>query len=177
MILYRSDIINADFPFRYPIKLDTLIFGGMLTNIWMWPGIRCPSIISTPLYERKGDFCVEPVVSPAKQGHVERLRYRSPCQRGAWTVPYRNDTGSGCLKSQCQGGIAWKRCHTDGSCIPGAGSSRWWSAQRWLPPRRIWSCRHRYRTGAAGGSSGSVSDKGSLAGTSLKRKVPPGCAW
>ncbi len=32
------------------MKLDTLILGGMLTSMWTWSGIRCPSIISTPLY-------------------------------------------------------------------------------------------------------------------------------
>ena len=47
---WRSNIISALFPFRYPMKLDTLIFGGILTSIWTWSGIRCPSITSTPLY-------------------------------------------------------------------------------------------------------------------------------
>ena len=31
------------------MKLDTAILGGMLTNMWTWSGMRCPSIISTPL--------------------------------------------------------------------------------------------------------------------------------
>ena len=44
-----SNIIRADFPFRYPIKLDIAIFGGMLTKICTWSGIKCPSSISTPL--------------------------------------------------------------------------------------------------------------------------------
>ena len=30
-----SNIINELFPFRYPTNCDTLIFGGMLTNIWI----------------------------------------------------------------------------------------------------------------------------------------------
>ena len=38
------------FPFKYPINCDILYFGGILTNIWIWSGIKCPSIIFTPLY-------------------------------------------------------------------------------------------------------------------------------
>ena len=45
-----SNIINPLFPFKYPIKLDTLIFGGILTSSCTCSGIICPSIISTPLY-------------------------------------------------------------------------------------------------------------------------------
>jgi len=45
-----SNIINALLPFKYPMKLDTLIFGGMLTSKCTWSGIMWPSIISTPLY-------------------------------------------------------------------------------------------------------------------------------
>lgn len=43
------DMSSALFPFRYPMKLDTLILGGMLTSMCTWSGIRCPSIVSTPL--------------------------------------------------------------------------------------------------------------------------------
>ena len=32
-----------------PTRLDTLILGGMLTSVCAWSGIRCPSMISTPL--------------------------------------------------------------------------------------------------------------------------------
>ena len=45
-----SNIINALLPFKYPIKLDTLVLGGMLNKRCTWSGIICPSIISTPLY-------------------------------------------------------------------------------------------------------------------------------
>ena len=34
------------------MKLDTLILGGMATSMCTWSGIRCPSIISTPLYSQ-----------------------------------------------------------------------------------------------------------------------------
>ncbi|MFU0811154.1 MAG: hypothetical protein ACFWTL_05800 [Atopobium sp.] len=44
------DMRSALFPFRYPMKLDTLILGGMLTSMCTWSGIRCPSIISTPFH-------------------------------------------------------------------------------------------------------------------------------
>ena len=30
------------------MKLDTAILGGMLTSMWTWSDMRCPSIISTP---------------------------------------------------------------------------------------------------------------------------------
>ena len=46
----RSNIINADFPLRYPTKSDTAYFGGIITNICTWSFIKCPSMISTPLY-------------------------------------------------------------------------------------------------------------------------------
>lgn len=45
-----SNIISALFPFRYPMKLDTLIFGGILKSRCTWSGIIFPSSISTPLY-------------------------------------------------------------------------------------------------------------------------------
>ena len=38
------------FPFRYPMKLDTLILGGMLSTKCTWSLIIWPSRISTPLY-------------------------------------------------------------------------------------------------------------------------------
>lgn len=44
-----SNMSSELLPFRYPMKLDTAILGGMLTNMWTWSGMRCPSIISTPL--------------------------------------------------------------------------------------------------------------------------------
>lgn len=31
--VYRK--LSTDFPLKYPIKLETLIFGGILTNIWI----------------------------------------------------------------------------------------------------------------------------------------------
>ena len=38
---------RALFPFRYPMKLDTPILGGMLTGMCTWSSIRCPSIVFT----------------------------------------------------------------------------------------------------------------------------------
>ncbi len=32
------------------MKLETLSFGGMLTSMWTWSGMRCPSMISTPFH-------------------------------------------------------------------------------------------------------------------------------
>ena len=47
----KSEIpVSALFPFKYPINCDILYFGGIPTNIWIWSGIKCPSIIFTPLY-------------------------------------------------------------------------------------------------------------------------------
>ena len=45
-----SNIISKLFPFKYPMKYDTLYFGGVDTKICTWSTIKCPSIISTPLY-------------------------------------------------------------------------------------------------------------------------------
>ena len=45
-------MIRELFPFRYPIKLATAIFGGIATNMWTWSDMRCPSISSTPLYSQ-----------------------------------------------------------------------------------------------------------------------------
>ena len=45
-----SKIINDDFPFKYPMKFDTAILGGIFTSIWMWSLHACASTISTPLY-------------------------------------------------------------------------------------------------------------------------------
>ena len=45
-----SNIINADFPFRYPINADTDNDGGIITSMCTWSLIKCPSIISTCLY-------------------------------------------------------------------------------------------------------------------------------
>ena len=42
-----SNIIRALFPFNIPINLDTDIFGGIATNIWMWSGHAFASMIST----------------------------------------------------------------------------------------------------------------------------------
>ena len=52
-LLCLSNIINALLPFRYPIKLAMLVFGGMLSKRCIWSGIICPSIISTLLYLHK----------------------------------------------------------------------------------------------------------------------------
>lgn len=44
---------SALLPFRYPMRLGTLILGGMLTSMCTWSGIRCPSIVSAPfLWQR-----------------------------------------------------------------------------------------------------------------------------
>ena len=37
-------------PFRHPVKLATLLFGGILNSRDAWSGIMCPSGIPTPLY-------------------------------------------------------------------------------------------------------------------------------
>lgn len=47
---YLSNIISAGFPFKYPMNANTLSFGAIITNIWTWSIIKCPSIISTPIY-------------------------------------------------------------------------------------------------------------------------------
>ncbi len=44
------NISKMFFPFRYPIKLDTLSFGGMLTKRCTWSRHISPSIISTPFH-------------------------------------------------------------------------------------------------------------------------------
>ncbi len=49
MFPYFWNIIRLLFPFRYPMKLLTLIFGGMLTSRCMWSGHTSPSTISLPL--------------------------------------------------------------------------------------------------------------------------------
>ena len=36
----RSSMRSELFPFRYPMKLETLILGGMLTSMCTWSGIR-----------------------------------------------------------------------------------------------------------------------------------------
>ena len=38
------------FPFRYPIKCDTDIFGGISMNRWMWLGYASASMIFTPFH-------------------------------------------------------------------------------------------------------------------------------
>ena len=48
-VAYLSNIIKLLLPFKYPINCDTLYFGGILTSMCTWSGIKCPSIISTPL--------------------------------------------------------------------------------------------------------------------------------
>ena len=48
-----SKIIIADFPFKYPIKLETQYFGGILSSRCTWSGIICPSKISTPFHLHK----------------------------------------------------------------------------------------------------------------------------
>ncbi len=50
MLACRSNIISELFPFRCPITLATLHFGGIASSMWTWSGMRCPSIISIPLY-------------------------------------------------------------------------------------------------------------------------------
>ena len=42
---YRPKIIIALFPFRYPMNDDIFSFGGKLTDIWIWSGIACASMI------------------------------------------------------------------------------------------------------------------------------------
>ena len=43
-----SYIINLLFPFRYPIKLDTAIFGGISTSMCTWSGHISASTIFIP---------------------------------------------------------------------------------------------------------------------------------
>ena len=50
MFPYFWNIIRLLFPFRYPMKLLTLIFGGILTSRCIWSGHTSPSIISTPFH-------------------------------------------------------------------------------------------------------------------------------
>ena len=38
------------FPFKYPMKCDTEIFGGISTNRWMWFGHASASMIFTPFH-------------------------------------------------------------------------------------------------------------------------------
>ena len=45
-----SYIMSVLFPFRYPIKLDIDIFGGIDTLICIWFTHTAPDIIFTPLY-------------------------------------------------------------------------------------------------------------------------------
>src|SRR5699024_12797816 len=40
-------IIKLLFPFKYPINCDTLNFGGIMTNIWIWSLHAFASCIST----------------------------------------------------------------------------------------------------------------------------------
>ena len=46
---YLSNILRVLFPFKYPIKLDILILGGISTNICTWSLHVSPFIIFTPL--------------------------------------------------------------------------------------------------------------------------------
>ena len=41
-------ISTALLPFRKPITKAMLYFGGTLRHMWIWSGIKCPSISSTP---------------------------------------------------------------------------------------------------------------------------------
>ena len=50
---WRLNIIKLLFPFKYPTNVDTLIFGGMLTKIWIWSLHAVASIISTPSLSNK----------------------------------------------------------------------------------------------------------------------------
>ena len=45
-----SNLIRLLFPFKYPLKLDTLISGGIHTNQCIWSGQASASIISTPFH-------------------------------------------------------------------------------------------------------------------------------
>lgn len=64
---WLSKTINELLLFGYPMKLDTLILGGILTNICTWSGIRWLSKISTPY------ICI---------GHERFLQ----CFREAWQI-------------------------------------------------------------------------------------------
>ena len=46
-------IRTALFPFKKPITNAMLNFGGTLKHIWIWSGIKCPSISSTPRCRHK----------------------------------------------------------------------------------------------------------------------------
>lgn len=43
----RSNIIKLLLLFRYPINCDTLMCGGIDTNMWMWSGQHSAAMIST----------------------------------------------------------------------------------------------------------------------------------
>ena len=45
-----SNLIRLLFPFKYPLKLDSLIWGGIHTNQCIWSGQASNSIISTPFH-------------------------------------------------------------------------------------------------------------------------------
>lgn len=46
-------IRTALLPFKKPMAKAMLNFGGTLKHMWMWSGIRCPSIISIPRWRHK----------------------------------------------------------------------------------------------------------------------------
>ena len=45
-----SYIIRLLFPFKYPTNADTLIFGGISSNIWIWSGQHSASTMLTPFH-------------------------------------------------------------------------------------------------------------------------------
>ena len=50
-----SYIISVLFPFKYPMKFDTLSLGGILTHICAWSMHTAPPITYTPLYLQSVD--------------------------------------------------------------------------------------------------------------------------
>ena len=48
LVLYWNCIIRLLLPFRYPIKLDTLIFGGISISICTWSGHTSAFMMFTP---------------------------------------------------------------------------------------------------------------------------------
>ena len=60
-------------PFKYPINCDTLYFGGIATNMWIWSGIKCPSSISTPFHSHR--FRIISCISVFMLLYITFLRY------------------------------------------------------------------------------------------------------
>ena len=68
-----SNIISALFPWRYPMKLDTPILGGIATSKCTWSIIMCPSRIST--HNHLHDLFIYSCKSLRYWAYITFLRY------------------------------------------------------------------------------------------------------